>query len=85
MPRLILDVPDYIRGLHAEWDEGFEISVHIRDDEVIVWANDAGLRSLARLLLGLTVDSVPDSAHWHLDDLNSLKDGSTPLTIGKLI
>ncbi|WP_442873439.1 Imm32 family immunity protein [Deinococcus arcticus] len=41
------------------------------------------LRSLARLLLGLTVDGVQAWHHWHLEDWNSLEEGSAPLTVMK--
>ena len=34
-------------------------------------------------LLTLAQDSVPVGHHWHFDDLNSLEEGSAPLTIGK--
>ncbi|WP_216318657.1 Imm32 family immunity protein [Deinococcus aestuarii] len=86
MPKLILDIPDYTLqdGLRAEWEEGFEISVRVEEGSVYLRANDAGLRSLARLLLGLTVEGVSDWAHWHLEDYNCLEEGSAPLTIGKL-
>lgn len=82
---LSLNVPDYSPegGLSAEWDAGFEIALRIEDGQVYLQANNAGLRSLARLLLGLTVDGVQDGHHWHLDDLNSLEDGSAPRTVMK--
>jgi hypothetical protein len=85
MPMLSLDVPDYNPegGIGAEWDEGFQIALRIEDGEVYLQANNAGLRSLARLLLGLTVDGVQDWHHWHLEDWNSLEEGSAPLTVMK--
>ncbi|WP_027482469.1 Imm32 family immunity protein [Deinococcus pimensis] len=86
MPKLILDVPDHLlgKGLRASWDDGFRIAVRVEEGEVYLHANDAGLRSLARLLLGLTLDGVPDAAHGHLDDLGGLEEGSAGLTVGKL-
>ncbi|WP_027480543.1 Imm32 family immunity protein [Deinococcus pimensis] len=86
MPKLILDVPDYTPGdgLKARWDDGFQIAVRVEEGEVYLQANNAGLRSLARLLLGLTLEGVQDAHHWHLDDLNSLEEGSAPFTIMKL-
>lgn len=86
MPTLTLDVPDYTPedGLRADWDNGFRITLRVEEGQVYLQANNAGLRSLARLLLGLTVDRVQDWHHWHLDDLNSLEEGSAPLTIMKV-
>ncbi|MBB5364649.1 Imm32 family immunity protein [Deinococcus humi] len=85
MPMLSLDVPDYSPegGFGPEWDEGFQIALRIEDGQVYLQANNAGLRSLARLLLGLTVDGVQDWHHWHLEDWNSLEEGSVPLTVMK--
>lgn len=85
MPKLTLNVPDHSPGdgLSAEWDDGFQISLRIEKGEVYLQANNAGLRSLARLFLGLTIDGVQDWHHWHLDELNSLEEDSAPLTIMK--
>ncbi|WP_425358170.1 Imm32 family immunity protein [Deinococcus maricopensis] len=44
-------------------------------------ANNAGLRSLVRLLVGL---GVQEGHHWHLEDLTNLEEDSGPLTISKL-
>lgn len=81
----IIDVPEYDRetGLPAEWDDGFEITVRTRDDAVVISANPAGLRSLARHLLVLAQDMTPSGQHFHLDESNSLEDGSVELIIEK--
>jgi len=70
--------------MSADWDDHTRIAVRIEDGEVHLQANHAGLRSLARLLLGLTVGGVQDWHHWHLDDWNILEEGSAPLTITQL-
>jgi hypothetical protein len=84
--QISMDVPSYdpARGLRYEWDDGFEIRVHIRKDEVTIAANEAGLRSLARHLLMLAQDSVPVHSHIHLDSSNSLEDGSCQVVIDKI-
>jgi hypothetical protein len=63
-----LNVPDYSTqsGLRFEWDEGFEIGVEILRSEVHLTANRAGLISLARHLLTLAQDGVPNGRHIHL-------------------
>ena len=82
---VIVEVPEYDpeRGLRTEWDDGFEIGVRVQDGEVVVTANPAGLRSLARHLLVLAQDAVPVGHHIHLDDSNSLEDGSVGLILEK--
>jgi len=79
----IIEVPEFggKNGSKVEWDDGFEISVRIDDDEVVILANPAGLRSLARHLLSLAQDGVPSGNHLHLDSSNSLEDGSVSLIL----
>jgi hypothetical protein len=62
MPQLLLDVPDYTpeQGMRADWDKASELAVRIQDGEVFLQGNVSGLRSLARLLVGLNVEGVQD-------------------------
>ena len=64
------------------WEDGFEISATVRGDEVTIAANREGLLSLANILTDLA-DEAPGS-HVHLDEENSLEDGSCELVIEKL-
>lgn len=81
----IIDVPEYDpeRGLRADWDDGFEIAIRTSNEAVVISANPAGLRSLARHLLVLAQDMTPSGQHFHLDESNSLEDGSVELIIEK--
>lgn len=81
--RIFVDVPEYYatRGVVLDWDPGYEVSMHVRGNEVTLQANQAGLRSLARHFLTLALDDVPVHAHVHLDSSNSLEDGSGQLII----
>lgn len=83
--RHIIEVPDFNpdSGLHATWDDGFEISVRVADQVVTISANASGLRSLARQLLVLAQERTPSGHHFHFDDSNSLEDGSTELVLEK--
>ena len=78
-----LDVPRYspTEGIRINWDDAFEISVSSAGSDIRISANRAGLRSLARILLTLADERVPAGRHVHLDDSNSLEDGSTGLVI----
>jgi hypothetical protein len=81
-----INVPDYSKqnGLQMEWEDGSAISVEIANASILIEANRAGLVSLARLLLTLAGERVPAGHHWHLDDSNSLEDGSSDLIIEKM-
>jgi hypothetical protein len=84
--KMNIDVPDYSpeHGFPIQWDEEFEIVARIESGTVLIQANQAGLVSLARLLLTLSQRNVPSGQHVHLDDSNSLEDGSCELIIDKL-
>jgi hypothetical protein len=83
--KIELDVPDYSprTGLHMKWEEGFMIETRIEGGTTMIAANQAGLVSLARLILTLANTQVPAGHHWHLDASNSLEEGSSELIIVK--
>ena len=64
------------------WEDGFAIRVRCERDAVIVSANREGLVSLARHLR--TLADEPNQSHFHLDEHNSLEDGSCELIIEKV-
>ena len=78
-----IDVPEYnpATGIYLQWDDGFEISVRSDGMGVVIIANAAGLRSLARHLLVLAQEHVPANRHIHLDDRSALEDGSMELIL----
>jgi hypothetical protein len=63
------------------WNADARIEVRWLGGEVVVEANEAGLRSLAGHLLALAGKGVPDGAHLHLDAGNGLDDGSVGLVL----
>jgi hypothetical protein len=83
--KLVIDVPVPADGggLPLDWEHGFEIAVE-SSGECVIRANKAGLVSLARILLTLALDEVEPGAHVHLDDMNSLEDGSAELVIERM-
>ncbi|MGW0627099.1 Imm32 family immunity protein [Streptomyces sp. NPDC002758] len=48
------------------WEEGARIEVRNLGGEIVVEANAAGLKTLARHLLTLAQDGTPDGTHLHL-------------------
>lgn len=73
-----IEVPEYSggHGLRFIWEDGFSIEASIQNGCVLISANKQGLVSLARHLLALSQDSIPEGWHFHLDSSNSLEDGS---------
>ena len=79
--KLVLEVPlPNDGGIPIVWEYGFEIRVESAGG-CLIRANKAGLVSLARILLTLAADEAAPGAHVHLDDMNSLEDGSAELVI----
>ena len=67
--------------MEFEWVDGFEIKVKIEDGAAVISANREGLLSLARQLKTLAETEGKD--HFHLDEYNSLEEGSSELIIEK--
>lgn len=81
---MIINVPKYDKtGFKFEWDDGFVIKCSISNNAILIEANREGLISLARHLLELSQEHVPEYTHLHLDEFNSLEDNSNELIIVK--
>ncbi len=65
-----------------QWEPDFSIRVRTDGRETTISANKAGLQSLASHLLQLAEGKPGD--HLHLDEHNSLEDGSTELIIERI-
>ena len=61
------------------WVDGFEVRVRIENGSVVVDANREGMLSLANHLAELA--KAPPGSHIHLDEHNSLGDGSAELIL----
>lgn len=68
--------------MDISWKDGFKISTAVTGGEVVISANRDGLVSLANILLTLAKEQP--GAHIHLDEENSLEDGSCTLVIEHL-
>jgi hypothetical protein len=81
-----IKIPEYDvkKGFEHHWEDGFEIKVVRSDNGVVLSANKAGLVSLAIQLLTLAQDSVPSNYNYHLDEHNSLEEGSIELVIERI-
>lgn len=68
--------------MELRWEDDFKIRVGIHKNEVTVSANRDGLLSLANHLLALAEEA--SGSHIHLDQYNSLEDGSVELIVEKI-
>jgi hypothetical protein len=82
---IIIDIPEHNPkvGFEYRWEDGFEIETRIVDGGLHMVANKKGLLSLANHLLSLAQDAVPSGTHLHLDEYNSLEEGSCDMIIEK--
>ena len=69
--------------MDINWVDNFSIEVSIDEGEVIIAANSEGLESLANILKDLSRKQIPAGNHIHLDQYNSLEEGSIELIIVK--
>ena len=67
--------------MEFKWEEGFSISVRCEGGQVVICANKAGLLSMANHLKALVEESA--GGHFHLDQNNSLEEGSIQLVVEK--
>ena len=79
-----IEVPNYDKkSFKFMWESGYFIKCHFYDNEIIIEANKEGLVSLARHLLELSQDAVPQFTHFHLDEFGALEKGSSELIVVK--
>lgn len=65
--------------MNIRWENDFTIRTSASEGEITIAANRAGLLSLAHILEDLAAGLPGD--HVHLDEHNSLEDGSIALVI----
>jgi hypothetical protein len=83
--KISIDIPKYNKnkGFEFNWVNDFNIEIKYSKGIIQIKANKEGLLSLANHLINLSQDDVPEGYHIHLDELNSLEDGSNEVIIAK--
>lgn len=77
-------VPDYVnKSFKFVWEQNSAIKCTVNNSAVVIEANKDGLVSLARHMLELAQEAVPNGAHFHLDEFNAFEDGSSEMIIVK--
>lgn len=81
-----VSIPSYDKknGIHLEWQGDFSISIQVKGNAICIIANKDGMISLASHLLNLAQEGVPNGTHIHLDDYNSLEQGSVELILERV-
>lgn len=81
-----LSIPAYHKsgGISDVMVDNSSIDVHIEGEEVVIWANQAGLEYLAMRLLSLAQLETPSGYHFHLSSSYGLLETSNDLVIGRL-
>lgn len=67
--------------MEIKWIDGFSIKTKATSNEIMICANEEGLLSLAEICKTLAICNA--GTHIHLDEYNSLEDGSFELIISK--
>ncbi len=79
-----IKIPKYDgHSIKLAWESGFSIQCSVEDSIIVLSANSAGLISLAKHLLTLAQNEVPQNTHIHLDEYNSLEEGSQEIIVIK--
>lgn len=69
--------------MEFKWENGFTIAVKIEEDgTVLLSANKEGLLSLANHCIALAQEL--SRGHFHLDEHNSLEEGSAELIVERI-
>ncbi len=67
--------------MELHWEDGFTICVAVSGNTAVLSANREGMLSLANHLT--TLAEMPSGSHLHLDEHNSLEEGSAELILEK--
>lgn len=77
---MYINVPSYDKsGFKFIWEDDAAIKCTVSNNTVLIEANSDGLVSLARHILELAQGSTPEGTHFHLDEFNSLEEGSSEI------
>ena len=68
--------------MDIQWEDNYEIAVRVENGVTVISANQAGLKSLAKIMNDMA--ERDEKNHIHLDKNNSLEDGSSELIIEKI-
>ncbi len=66
--KIILDIPDYDGdSLDVVWENGSKYAINIDDNNVVISANKGALVSMAKQMLYMAYNDIPEGSHVHYD------------------
>lgn len=66
--KIILDIPNYDGdSLDVVWENGSKYAINIDDNNVVISANKGALVSMAKQMLYMAYNDIPEGSHVHYD------------------
>ena len=70
--------------MDLDWIGDFSVAVSVENGSVVLKANRDGLLSLAQHFTRLAGEGCTPGEHFHLDEYNSLEEGSVELIVERM-
>ncbi len=83
MKKIVLEIQENKDSLNFNWEKNFVLSVTPGNSGIIINGNKEGLISLAKNIIALAEENIPNHYNFTLDDQNSLEEESIPITFTK--
>ena len=66
--KITLDIPDYDGdSVDVVWENGSKYAINIVDNNVVISANKGALVSMAKQMLYMAYNDIPEGSHVHYD------------------
>ena len=66
--KVTLDIPNYDgNGIDVVWENGSKYVINIADNNVVISANKGALVSIAKQMLYMAYNNLPNGSHIHYD------------------
>ena len=66
--KVTLDIPNYDgNGIDVVWETGSKYAISIADNNVVISANKNALVSIAKQMLYMAYNNLPNGSHIHYD------------------
>lgn len=84
--KIIVDIPSYDGdGVDVIWEDGSKYSINVNSNNVVISANKCGLISIAKQMLYMAYNNLPEGCHVHYDGFFTKMNGEYELIIEKEI
>ena len=74
--KIVIELPDYDgNGIDVIWDENSKCRITVYDGEVGLSANREGLIAIAKQMLYMAYNDLPEGSHIHYDSFFTKQEG----------